>query len=262
MFENMENKQQSSDNNELLSAFIDEELSTKDIGKVVDSLLKDETLKQSYIRQCSIKQQYMNNKITVTGKIDSSHIIFESSHLSNMRDNISNTIDSLEMYHDDFAGLLITTKTNNLSYLSRLYKVANSVLENKVIGGISVAASVMLVTLFTLQHFNPQNSSDMNNMYALNKDQNTTIQKPLNQIDVNEPIPSLISKKSQLPASLVSTNARPVQTNNLNNTLDKTQYKWIIVDPEMSNQLRAYANEHAKYREPYFVPAQYRTIKN
>lgn len=209
--------------NERLSAFIDAELSESQSIKVVDDLLNDEAYKSTYARLQ-----------LVSDSLDESH---EQQIISQkLRLNIENALEEMPAHFIEDAVNMHVAKTDNVTK-SLWY---NKLFENRLVSGISVAASVMLVTLVTLQTIDstPETSQATNNILATTGEQS----------------PSLIQAHSELPTSLVATSAGSAD----NETL-KQQYQWIEADPVLSRQIREYINEHETHRAPYSLQPKIRS---
>ena len=121
-------------------------------------------------------------------------------HLMKLRKNISIALDDLPAHFSGDAVSLQTIKTENLSQNSFF---TADFFKNKWLGGLSVAASVMFVTLFTLQGFNSQSNTELSTDISLSDGSDAHLMNTSNQ---KLSTPSLIQSPSTLPATFVSTN--------------------------------------------------------
>ncbi len=219
--------------NERLSAFIDAEQSDIETSLIIDALLNDSEYKQQYIRAQFIND-CMNEQV--------SEAIITNNDL---RNNISHALESLPAHFSDDAVSLQTGITEDItsnSWFQALFKKSS---EHKVISGLSVAASVMFVTLFSLQSLNSNQSAQYgDNIAATSK------------VLQSQPNPSLIQLSSSLPASYTSTATSGV---NAMKQDKKQKYQWIEADPALSRQVRQYINEHENYRAAYNLQPKIRT---
>jgi negative regulator of sigma E activity len=212
-----------------LSAFIDAEQSDIETAQIIDQLLSDSKFKDQYARTQLIND-YLQEQVQ------------ENIPLDVLRKNISLALDDLPAHFSDDAVSLQSIKTEDVSQNSFFI---THFLKNKWLSGLSVAASVMFVTLFTLQGLNSQSDTATKMSLAGGSDAfliNTANQKLST--------PSLIQSPSALPATFVSTN---------NNQVMKQKYQWIEADPVLSRQVRDYINEHENRRASYNLQAKIRT---
>ncbi len=203
---------------ETLSAFLDAEQSEQDVARVVDALLKDPDYKAQYMRSQLIS--------------DSIHDQLHSALLKNdVLKSVSAQIEELPAYHIDDRELL-KPEIEDVTR-SSLFK---TIMGHKLVSGLSVAASVMFVTLFTLQQFNndPQATGLADN-------------------SMESYTPSLIQASAQLPATLVSGTGATISNRQL-----KQQYQWVEADPEMARQVRQYLSDHEMHRAAYTLQPQVR----
>ncbi len=208
---------------EILSAFLDAELSNQEITEVLDKLLKDPDYKAHYRRTQLV-----------------SDVIHEQVHPALLKnkvlDSVSAQLEELPAYHVNDSEL-VQPKIEDVTR-SSLFK---TIMGHKLVSGLSVAASVMFVTLFTLQQFNtnPEGSG-------------TGINVADTAID-NSYTPSLIQASAQLPAALVSGTGATISNRQL-----KQQYQWVEADPELARQVRQYLNDHEVHRAAYTLQPQIR----
>ncbi|WP_198264678.1 RseA family anti-sigma factor [sulfur-oxidizing endosymbiont of Gigantopelta aegis] len=241
--------------NEMLSAFIDAEQSTQETSQVIDALLSDPDFKQQYIRMQS-GSDHLHNEVV------------QSFSMTDLTGNISATLDGLPAHFVDAAVTLQSTETTDVEKLTAWQNLFKKVSENRTLSGLSVAASVMFVTLFALQNvtnLNPDMNSNTDravnlassqlgaNNFASNSMQIAPI---VNASSVGQS--SLIRAANNLPASYVSMNPSfgSVSGNGVNT---KQQYKWIEADPALSRQVRQYVNEHERQRAAYNLQPKIRT---
>ena len=239
-------KQQS---NEVLSAFIDAEQSDNETSHIVDALLNDSVYKEQYIR-LQLVNEYTQDQVQTS--------ILNTA----LRDNVSSELNDLPAHFVDGAVSLQTAKTEDITRTSWF----NRFFENRMLSGVSIAASVMFVTLFTLQGFNSETT--ITNMADNSLASMTQTSLSLNQQTSIKSTPSLIQLASELPASYVSSEmvfssapvSRPVsRTAQTTNDDLKQQYQWIEADPVLSQQVRQYVNEHETHRAAYNLQPQIRT---
>lgn len=203
---------------ETLSAFLDAEQSERDVARVIDVLLKEPDYKAQYMRSQLIS--------------DSIHDQLHSALLKNdVLKSVSAQIEELPAYHIDERELL-KPEIEDVTR-SSLFK---TIMGHKLVSGLSVAASVMFVTLFTLQQFNndPQATGLADN-------------------SMESYTPSLIQASAQLPATLVSGTGATISNRQL-----KQQYQWVEADPEMARQVRQYLSDHEMHRAAYTLQPQVR----
>lgn len=221
-------------NNEMLSAFIDAEQSDIETSQIINALLSEPELKQQYVRM-----QLVND-----------HLHEQVQH-ADIRHSIVSAINDLPAHFLDEAVVLQAAKIEDVTTKSSLQTFFAKMAQNRVLSGVSVAASVMLVTLFTLQTFNNEDSLQSSSEAALASSANTTT-----VVAENAYRPSLIQLPSALPATFVSGSASLA---NISNETIKQQYQWIEADPELSRQVRQYVNEHESRRATYHLQPQIRT---
>ena len=176
-----------------------------------------------------------------------------------LRNNIALALDDLPAHFSEESVSLQSGTTENIPQSSWFQTFFKKSVENKLLSGLSVAASVMLVTLFTLQNFNVSLNEDNNS--AMNTGESHTGDTLLaNQFSFDTvtatSLPSLIQLPSTLPASFVSTAS---DLANINNQTIKQQYQWIEADPALSRQVREYINEHENRRAAYNLQPKIRT---
>jgi len=183
--------------NELLSAFIDAEQSDIEAAEIVTSLLNDNEYKEYYI-QLQQNNGYIHKRLVI-----------------DVRENVSSALDNLPAHYSDDAVSLNTAKTETISN-THWFKLLFS---NKAVSGLSIAASVMFVTFFTLQGFNsisvePESiAADTSQKQIFNPADKVLIQ-PVVSIANNEP----------------------------------KKYQWIEADPVLSQRVREYIHEHESLR--------------
>lgn len=220
-------------NNEELSAFIDAEQSDIETPQIIDALLNNSDYKEQYIRQ-----QFINDCLNEQ--------ISEALSTNNeIRNNISLALESLPAHFSEDATYLQSGKTEDVTHNQWLHQFFKMSAEHKLFSGLSVAASVMFITLFSLQTINNSQSDSLNGNIA------TSTVVPQNQAT-----PSLIQLSSSLPASYVSTTAGRIDVMNQDK---KQKYQWIEADPALSRQVRQYINEHENRRAAYNLQPKIRT---
>lgn len=256
-----ENTQQKNDrinkdqiDKEMLSAFIDAEQSDIETSQVIDALLNDPEYKKHYIRT-----QLINDHL---------HEQTQHSLLSaDLRNNIALALVDLPAHFSEQAVSLQSGRTEDISRSSWLQqfviKSFKKSSENRMLTGLSVAASVMFVTLFTLQNFNVESSAQLSR--SDNFTENviaSSIQRPsVSDQRALTPTPSLIQSPYALPAYLVSAGTASLASGlaAVNNDNIKQQYQWVEADPVLSRQVREYINAHEKRRSAYDLQAKIRT---
>ncbi len=157
---NMSYKEQ--EMNEVLSASFDAEQSDIETEQLVDALLNDSALKKQYIRaqiiDDSLHQQIYDNLIN-----------------SNLRSKIMFCLEDLPAHSEQPVNIIApdTAKQPKLSFtdvisgwMQEFLQGISRMLDNKIISGVSVAASVMFATLFSLQFFNSNATNTLNNNIA------------------------------------------------------------------------------------------------
>ena len=240
---------------ESLSAFIDAEQSDIETSLIIDKLLNDSDFKEQYVQM-----QLINDHLQEQAQ--------ENISLDSLRSNISGALDGLPAHFSEDAVSLNNESVENIpqsTFFKNLFQnVFKKSADNKVLSGLSVAASVMLVTLFTLQTYNADINTDLNSdigdfasvaseQKTLNV-QNTEMSVSKNHFESNSP--SLIQLPSALPASFVSTTSN---LSDVNSQTFKENYQWVEADPALSRKVRQYINEHEKNRAAYNLQPQIRT---
>ncbi|GEM_PF-3058515 len=228
--------EQTQQKDEILSAFIDAEQSDIETTQIIDLLLTDSDYKACYAR-AQLNNDYLHEQVQ------------NSILSSDLRKNIQGMLQELPAHFVDEAVVLQTVATGNIKqshWFNRLF-------ENKLLSGLSVAASVMFVTLFTLQAFDTDTTTRQ--VIA------GTAQVAQNSVEKSVPLPvaepSLISASSELPVSFVSTAAS--NANHPRGALVQQKYQWIEADPTLSRQVRQYINEHEMRRAAYNLQPKIRT---
>lgn len=217
--------------NERLSVFIDAQQSESEISQVVDDLLNEPDLKNRYIRM-----QLVN---------DSLHGQIEHQVLSDIIPHrVSLALEELPVHCVDDALQLQAIRTENITQTNWF----QNFFKNKMVSGISVAASVMFVTLMTLQIFDIESNAPSQTSLATLVPENV----PTTSERIHQQSPS-IQVSSELPATLVSSAVVSV-----NNKKQKQQYQWIEADPELSRQVREYISEHETHRAAYSLQPKIR----
>jgi negative regulator of sigma E activity len=250
---------QTQQNNEMLSAFIDAEQSERETSQIIDALLSDPTFKHQFVRMQTSSDHLHND-------------VVQSISMSNLSHNIASALDDLPAHFVDDAVSLQMTKIDNVEKLSAWQNLFKKVSENRTLSGLSVAASVMFVTLFALQNvsnINPDININMEggvnlasgqlgaNNFAANSMQ---VSPSVNTAFINQS--SFIRSPGNLPASYVSMNSGTASTmaqpigggQNI-----KQQYQWVEADPALSRQVRQYVNEHERQRAAYNLQPRIRT---
>ncbi|MDX2503034.1 MAG: RseA family anti-sigma factor [Gammaproteobacteria bacterium] len=208
--------------NESLSAFMDAEQSDIETSQIVDALLIEPDYMEKFIRL-----QLVNDSLRDQTQ--------EPLLNSNLQHRIAAVLEELPAHYVDESVNLKAVRTEQVIRSDWFRQL----LGNKVVSGISVAASVMMATLFTLQHFESpgENKVNLNNNMLASSD----LQAP-SFVQTT----SLIQASSELPAHLIATTAATTRSDNL-----KQQYRWIEADPELSRQVRQYINEYETHRAAY-----------
>lgn len=221
--------------NESLSAFIDAEQPDIETSQIIDDLLNDADYKEQYIRTLLIN--------------DHIHSQVQQSIISDkLRHNVSQALDDLPAHFSEDAVSLQMAKTENVTHLNWLQNFFKKSAENKVLSGLSVAASVMFITLFSLQNFNTDENLD-------NQLSGNVAQTASSESSQFQSKPSLINISTSLPASYVSTASAGIGENDI-----KQNYQWIEADPALSRQVRQYINEHENRRAAYDLQPKIRTV--
>jgi len=233
-----------------LSAYIDAEQSDVETSQIIDNLLNDSEYKEKYIRSQLINdhlQDQIEHEIT----------------LSNLRNNISLALEDLPAHFSDDAVSLNALKTEDVSHSSWFKDLFKKSLDNKILSGISVAASVMFVTLFTLQAFN----SGSNSEYATDNSHSDSLamqpeSNSKSNLSQQVSTPSLIQSPAMLPVSFVSTSSMISGSTSFDSNVNKSnkeKYKWIEANPALSRQVRQYINEHEQRQAGYNLQPKVRT---
>jgi len=228
--------------NEMLSAFVDAEQSDSEISQIVDALLTDNNYKERYIRAQALNNylhdQSQSHGLAIDSKSYSGNssggnsAYYSTKELdSKLRLNISNALRDIPEHQsfDNDNNHSINVNSQTLPPQTSLLQsfsdsLFDSLFKHKIMTGLSVAASVMFVTLFTLQNVVTQ--TDHNPDMA-----------------INQPGHSLIQSQAKQPVNLVtSPNTLPINA----------QYQWIKADPEVSKQIKQYVKEHESYRSSYY----------
>ncbi len=220
-----------------LSAFIDSEQSDVETSQIIDDLLSDPEYKEKYARTQLIND-YLQEQVQ------------QELSFSDLRENISLSLESLPAHFSNDAVHLDTLTTEVVSQNSWLQSFFKKSRENKLLSGLSVAASVMFVTLFTLQGFNGGALVD--------DSKSSSIANKSLQIST----PLLIQSASMLPVSFVSTSSMIPASNSLVldlNQSNKQKYEWVEADPVLSKQVRQYINEHERRHAGYNLQPKIRT---
>ncbi|MCP3850274.1 MAG: hypothetical protein GY694_08580 [Gammaproteobacteria bacterium] len=223
-----------------LSAFIDAETSEHDTSQIIDKLLNDTEYKRQYIRR-----QLINDHLQEQVQSDI--------NLSGLRSNISSALDELPAHYCEAAVNLQEVVTEDVTLKSQLKEFFIKALDNRVFSGVSVAASVMFVTLFTLQTINSPENNDLDVPLAHSQNNITNSTSNISAAIPALNTPSLINSKVTLPAALVSSNTESANRQN------KEKYRWIEADPALSRQVRQYINEYERGHAGYNLQPQIRT---
>ena len=216
--------------NEMLSAFIDAEQSDIETIQIVDALLNEPEYKKRFIRT-----QLVNDILNDSANAQSSDFLLNNS----LHKQVSASLDELPAHYVDGAVNLQTLSTEDVTQSSWFRRM----FDNKVVSGVSVAASVMFATLFTLQHFDSVNGSVNESTDHFN---NPVL------VDSSQSTPSLIMAPSALPSNLAAAGAGSASGNM------KDQYHWVEADPELSRQVREYISEHETHRTTYSLQPKVR----
>lgn len=256
-----ERKQQTNDysKNEMLSAFIDAELSNIETSQLVDALLNDSEYKAQYIRAQLINDHCQDQ-------------MQQSISLGELRNNVALALDDLPAHFSDDAVSLQSVSTEVVPRSNWFKLLFARGAENKMLSGLSVAASVMFVTLFTLQGFSTGSSDKtfVSHQISDSSAGNAIASKQSAASKQSIAAPSLIQSPAALPAHLVSTGRVSTDRNSItsinstsstneNNQTIKQQYRWIEADPVLSKQVRQYVNGHEKRRAAYNLQPKLRT---
>lgn len=223
-------------NKERLSAFIDAEQSDSETSQIVEALLNDPAYKEQYAR-LQLVNEHLHDQVQT------------SVSNTELRDNISLALDDLPCHFVDEAVSLQIAKTEDISQTSWF----NRFFENRMLSGVSIAASAMFVTLFTLQGFKTE--SDLS--HTVSEQSLTAANSMHSSLDKQAPdktTPSYIQPVAVLPASYVSSTAAAIT-----NDAPNQQYRWIEADPVLSQQVRQYVREHEIHRAAYNLQPQIRT---
>ncbi|MCU7799710.1 MAG: hypothetical protein KZQ70_06090 [gamma proteobacterium symbiont of Lucinoma myriamae] len=222
--------------NERLSAFIDAEQSDSETGQIVEALLNDPAYKEQYVR-LKLANEHLHEQVQ-TSVLNSA-----------LRDNISLALDDLPAHFVDEAVSLQSAKTEDITQAGWF----NRLFENRMLSGVSIAASVMFITLFTLQGF--KTDTGFSNIVP---EQSLADTKPIHfsmdKQTTGQSTPSLIQPVTLLPASYVSSTTAAITNNDPNQ-----QYQWIEADPALSQQVRQYVREHEMHQASYNLQPQIRT---
>ncbi|MCW8931047.1 MAG: hypothetical protein OQL19_12510 [Gammaproteobacteria bacterium] len=218
-----------------LSAFIDAEHSEHEISQIIDSLLSSPEYKEQYARK-KLANDYLQEQVQ------------EGIPLIGLRGNISKVLDDLPAHFSDEAVNLNVLETVNISQNSWFKSLLKKSYDNKIISGVSVAASVMLVTLVTLQGLNNNQAGSFDSNVVASSDEKLSTS------------PMLQSSLSPSFVTPVSTFSNLSTTSNLDiNTMNKEQYQWIEADPVLSKQVREYISQHEKRQAGYNLQPKIRT---
>lgn len=227
------NRRDNQHQNESICAFIDAELTTTEASDIIDKMIKDPEFKAKYQRL-----QLANDSLQ-----EQLHSGLVNKHLPK---TISTTLDELPAHFSDNAVDLQPVETGEIKQHHWFKKL----LSNKVVSGVSVAASVMFVTLLTMQQFTSNS--------AIEPITPGTIQSAGNQF--NQPqqtTPSLIQDNVELPVELAATAAGSAEPDKSNSRYE--QYRWVEADPELSQKVRLYLREHETHRPAYNIQPKIRT---
>lgn len=239
---------------ECLSAFIDAEQSDIETPQIIDVLLNEPEYKEQYIRG-----QLINDHLHEYAQFSPLFV--------DLRSNINIALDDLPAHFSEAAVSLQTGKTENVSQSGgwqHLFATSiNTAVENKMLSGLSVAASVMFVTLFTLQTINSdpntQATSEINHFAgSANTSSADSIadEYVVSNSNLSAPIPSFVHSPSVFPASFVSTASA---LSEVSGKEIKPQYQWTEADPLLSRQVRQYVKEHETHRAAYNLQPKIRT---
>ena len=206
--------------NELLSAFIDAEQSDIETADIVTRLLNDSKYKEYYIR-LQLSNEYLHKRPAI-----------------DVRENIFRALDDLPVYYSNDAVSLHTANTEivtNTHWFKQLFSNGGisgikAISGMRAISSLSIAASVMFVTFFTLQGLN-STSVELENIA------DNTVQK-----QIFSPVDSSLIQ----PVATVSNN-------------ESNKYQWIEADPVLSQRVREYVHEHESLRGAYNLQPKIRT---
>jgi negative regulator of sigma E activity len=227
---------------ESLSALIDSEINEQEIPVIIDDLLSDPKYK-AYYERLKLSNDCMHDRLN--DKVLNSALVKD----------ISSAIDSLPAHYVEDAVQLKSLKLEQNTTTGNWF---SNLLSNRLISGLSVAASVMFVTLFTLQHFK---QTDVVTGQSV---ANTGPANP-SQVVNNQPstalTPQLIQPVARIPANLVGSNMAGNNTAGQNHNPIKQQYQWIEADPVLSRKIREYIHQHDDYRTGYYLQPEIRSVK-
>ena len=223
---------------ERLSAFIDAEQADTETVDIIDALLEDKEFRDSYTRM-----QLVND--AVNDQIDDKLL-----H-SNLSDRISASINQLPAHFVESATQLqsASMEPNNSNWF-------NNWISNRLVSGVSVAASVMLVTIIALQTFDSSNEQSTQLVADRSLNKQVDIQK---HGQTDEPLqhyaglPQTELTQAKLSPEMVATAAGIVSDD-----AQTRQYQWIDADPVLSRRIREYINEHETHRTTFNLQPQIR----
>lgn len=158
---NMSEKKQQM--NEMLSASFDAEQSDIETVQIVDALLNDPALKERYIRAQLIDDslhQQIHDKLIINDLHSRIMHRIEKlpAHFEKTADVVSSSAD-LKKSTGLFSGVIH-------NWIQEFLQEINRMLDNKIVSGVSVAASVMFATLFILQYIDTNSPDTVNNNIA------------------------------------------------------------------------------------------------
>lgn len=216
---------QQQQDNECLSAFLDAEQSDSETSRIVDALLKEPEYKEQYSR-LHLMHDHLHDQVQL------------NSSETGLRHNVSLALDDLPGHFVEDAVVLQSVQTEDVSQTHWF----NRFIDNRLLSGVSMAASVMFMTLFILQGFN-HDSNSSNSMTDNSLAATSLINSSSNSQSLIKSVPPIM----QPPASYVSAKA------------SKPQYEWVEADPVLSQQVRQYVSEHEKHRAAYNLQPKIRT---
>ncbi|MCN4144726.1 MAG: hypothetical protein LC437_06635 [Thiohalomonas sp.] len=124
---------------ERLSAFIDAEQSDSETSQIVEALHNDPAYKEQYAR-LQLVNEHLHDQVQ-TSVLNTER-----------RDNISLALDDLPCHFVDEGVSLQIAKTEDITQISWF----NRFFENRILSGVSIAASAMFVTLLLYRDLKPK----------------------------------------------------------------------------------------------------------
>lgn len=246
---------------ENLSALFDNELSSTERDIVLDRLLGDPDLMKRW-------QRHQLTHDALSGQLH------EPLLKNNLLLRVSQALqhEPAHVTESPVSQETVLPANSNTSILDhsghadrRLMKAGwfSQVISNKLMAGTSVAVSVMFATLFTVQYFQHNKHESVAALATTNSAQtslaqSTQLQSALVQsalvqsdlvqsrVRINNYAVNSLPAVLSLPANLVSTRNTPAsQYTPMTGKSEK--FIWIKAEPELSQQIQAYAREHESH---------------